>query len=120
QAQAGQRLLLLEALADAGQHRHVAVGPEDALLALGGQACVPDVAVRLGGSGHDPSTEKEEECRRPGVAAWVVRETERLFCKPGRFVNLSRAGRASAAFPSGSLPLRGEGEERVTPAWRRR
>ena len=33
-AQAGERLLLGEAFADAGQDRHVAVGPEDAFLAV--------------------------------------------------------------------------------------
>src|SRR5437762_1707558 len=51
-AQARQRLLAGEALADAGQHGHVAVGPEDALPARGGQAGVLDVATRSGGRSH--------------------------------------------------------------------
>ena len=44
-AQAVERLFLGEALADAGQHRHVAVGPEDALLAAGGELGVFDVVA---------------------------------------------------------------------------
>ncbi len=51
-AQPGQRLLLGEALADAGQHRHVLVGPEDALLAAGGQFRVRNVAALERGSSH--------------------------------------------------------------------
>src|SRR5256885_933237 len=60
QAQAGQRLLAGEALADAGQPRHVAVGPEDALLAQGGQVGVLDVATRSGGRSHVASVRRGE------------------------------------------------------------
>ena len=42
---AGQRLLLLEALADEPEHRHLAVRPLDALLALRGQIDVLDVVL---------------------------------------------------------------------------
>ena len=43
-AHALQRALLGEALADAGEHRHVAVGPQDAGLPLVGQVDVKNVA----------------------------------------------------------------------------
>ena len=46
-AVAGERLLALEALADRGQHRHVAVGPLDAAHALVGEPRCPS---RRGGS----------------------------------------------------------------------
>ena len=44
-AHALERLLLLEALADGAQHRHVHVGPLDAQHALGGESDVFDVVV---------------------------------------------------------------------------
>ncbi len=65
QAQPGERFFLLEALADAGQHGHVAVGPEDAFLARRRQVGVLDVTRLLSGYGHGPSSEKETGCRRP-------------------------------------------------------
>ena len=39
-----ERALLGEALADAGEHRHVAVGPQNALLPLVGQVDVQNIA----------------------------------------------------------------------------
>ncbi len=52
QAQAGQRFLLGEAFADAGQHRHVAVSPQDTFLALRREFGVLDVAPLFGRRGH--------------------------------------------------------------------
>jgi len=43
-AHALERALLGEALADAGEHRHIAVGPQNALLPLVGQVDVQNIA----------------------------------------------------------------------------
>src|SRR5258708_3076117 len=72
--EAGERLLLLEALADAGQYGHVTIGPENALLARRSEAGVLDVTRLLGGCGHDPSSEKDTGCRRPGWRRGWLRE----------------------------------------------
>src|SRR4030095_7865392 len=42
---AGERLLALETIADGGQHRHLPVGPDDALHPLGGESEILDVVL---------------------------------------------------------------------------
>src|SRR5262249_57325593 len=91
QAQASQRFFLGEALADAGQDRHVGIGPEDALLALRGQFEVFDVATPLRGRGHSLSIEQ--------------REMRSLSAAPRTLVVLRKIAHSSKSV-DGQLPLR--------------
>ena len=52
EALAGERLLHGEALADRGEHRHVAVGPEDLAQSCVRQGQVADVVETVGGGAH--------------------------------------------------------------------
>ena len=74
-AQAGERALALEALADEAQDGHLALGPFDAADALGGEAEVGDVVGgQRGGGGHERWVSLRSNRRRSGA----------VMVRPGR------------------------------------
>ena len=93
-AQAVERAVALEALADEAQHGHLALGPFDAADALGGEADVRDiVGGSCAGGGHEVGFSLRAKKRRMRLARsghgepsrWISRSSKRVYsAKPSR------------------------------------
>ena len=97
--QAGQRLLDLEPLADRPEHGHVALGPDDPLVADRGQAQVFDIAGNRGGSqGSSPRWKRKASIAgRRGPGRRRVRRVASTIRSKVRLGSTRRLRRRSGA-----------------------